>query len=169
MGIQVIRFQKYKPYLGQVETKKIYHENTKVRKHKKKQFQILKPNVESNPNDKLPKFLTLNFRRIAYICALVFFVLFLFRAFVVSCFRDYFLNFVLPPSNRYNFLTLCQVLLTKIAKMESSNGIETDFKFDRVIAKFLDLCGYLKNPPKSPFNKGGLLAKSGFPPLKKGG
>ncbi len=32
--------------------------------------------------------------------------------------------------------------------------------------KSLDLCGYCKNPPKSPFTKGGL---SVIPPFTKGG
>ncbi len=32
-----------------------------------------------------------------------------------------------------------------------------------------NLCGYLKNPPKSPFNKGGLLGQRWFPPFEKGG
>ena len=86
-----MRYDFIKINLTQINrNKKTYHENTKVLKHEKKQFQILKPDVESNPNDKLPKSLTLNFRRIAFYCALVFFVLFLFSAFVISCFRDCF-------------------------------------------------------------------------------
>ena len=52
------------------------------------------------------------------------------------------------------------------------------YSFDNVLEvssrlcepKKLDLCACLKNPPKSPFLiKGDFLAKSGFPPLKKGG
>jgi len=33
----------------------------------------------------------------------------------------------------------------------------------------MDLCGYLKNPPKSPFEKGGLLGPKPVPPFEKGG
>ena len=35
--------------------------------------------------------------------------------------------------------------------------------------KYLDLCGYLKNSPKSPFIKGGLFRQKWFPPFEKGG
>ena len=35
--------------------------------------------------------------------------------------------------------------------------------------EFLNLCGYSKNPPKSPFTKGGLFGQKWFPPFEKGG
>ena len=56
----------------------------------------------------------------------------------------------------------------------SGNGGQVDrreksYAFSMLHRKDLDLCGCLRNPPKSPFNKGGPFGQKWFPPFEKGG